>query len=153
MRTTPARRGVATSVLALVVLALVVLAGCSAAGDSGPGTSSTPSPTPSPAISVPADAVSLAALGFVNGPVDRVFVPAGAQVSAQVDQTNNVTLVLTAPSATELATFYRRTATGNGFTVTADDQATSTLTFAGFGWTGTFTGDTRASALLLRPAP
>ena len=41
----------------------------------------------------------------------------------------------------------------NGFTVTADDPATSTLTFSGFGWTGTFTGDSRASALLLRPAP
>jgi len=96
--------------------------------------------------------VSLAALGFENGPVDRVFVPVGAQLASRVDQTNNVTLVLTAPSAADLAAFYRRTAAGNGFTVTGDDAATATLTFAGFGWTGTFTGDRQASALLLRPA-
>ena len=38
--------------------------------------------------------------------------------SSRVDQTNNVTVVLTAPSAADLATFYRRTAVGNGFTVT-----------------------------------
>ena len=41
---------------------------------------------------------------------------------------------------------------GNGFTVTGDDPATTTLTFVGFGWTGTFTGTRQASALLLRPA-
>ncbi|MGI3780489.1 MAG: hypothetical protein ACRYG2_06890 [Janthinobacterium lividum] len=152
MRTTLARRAVVVPVLALVALA-GGLAGCSAAGGSTASTSSAPSAAPTPTVSAPADSVSLAALGFVNGPVDRVFVPYGAQVSSRVDQANNVTLVLTAPSAAELTTFYRRTATGNGFVVTADDPAATTLTFAGFGWTGTFTGDRQASALLLRPAP
>ncbi|MBB3325702.1 hypothetical protein [Microlunatus antarcticus] len=145
MRTTLARRGAVVS-----VLALLVLAGCGAAG-SEPGPPST-SPTPTATVSRPADGVSLSALGFENGPVDRVFVPVGAQLATRVDQTNNVTLVLTAPSAAALTDFYRRTATGNGFVVTADDPATTTLTFSGFGWTGTFTGDARASALLLRPA-
>ena len=79
--------------------------------------------------------------------------PVGAQVSSRVDQPNNVAVVMTAPSAADLTAFYRRTAAANGFTVTADDTATSTLTFAGFGWTGAFTGDAQASALLLRPAP
>lgn len=150
MRTTLARRGVRAAVLAPLALVLVTVAGCSAAG-TDPSVP-TPSPTPSPTVSVPADGVSLSALGFENGPVDRVFVPVGAQVSSRVDQTNNVTVVMTAPSAADLAAFYRRTTVGNGFTVTADDPATTTLTFTGFGWTGTFTGDSQASALLLRPA-
>jgi hypothetical protein len=136
-------------VVAAAVL-VVTLTGCAAG--SSPDVPATPAPGPTPTVSAPADAVSLGALGFENGPVDRVFVPIGAQVSARVDQTNNVTVVLTSPSAAALTAFYRRTASGNGFTVTADDPANATLTFAGFGWTGTFTGDARASALLLRPA-
>jgi hypothetical protein len=103
-------------------------------------------------VQVPPDGVSLAALGFTYGPVERVFAPVGAQVSSRVDQPDNVTLVLTSPSAADLGAFYRRTAPANGFTLTADDPATTTLTFTGFGWDGTFTGDARASALLLRPA-
>ena len=146
MRTPRVLRG------AVVALALgAALTGCAAG--SVPDVPAASSPAPTPTVSAPADGVSLGALGFENGPVDRVFVPVGAQLSARVDQPNNVTVVLVAPSAAELATFYRRTATANGFVVTADDPATSTLTFSGFGWTGTFTGDSRASALLLRPAP
>ena len=147
MRTTLARRGV---VALLVALALT---GCSAAGTGSGASASSPTPAATPTVSVPADGVSLSALGFENGPVDRVFVPFGAELSARVDQTNNVTVVMTSPSAADLTGFYRRTVVANGFTVTADDPATTTLTFTGFGWTGTFTGDTQASALLLRPAP
>ena len=150
MRTTRARRG---ATLLVGLLGVVALAGCGAAGTSDAPPSPTSSPVPAPTVSVPSDGVSLSALGFVNGPVDRVFVPFGARVSSRVDQTNNVTLVMSSPSAAELGAFYRRTASGNGFVLTGDDPATTTLTFTGFGWTGTFTGDRQASALLLRPAP
>lgn len=151
VRTPRTLRGVVVA-----VVAAVALGGCSAGSvpdvpSSGSSTAG-PSPSPTPTVSTPSDGVSLSALGFENGPVDRVFVPFGAQVSSRVDQPNNVTVVMTSPSATELAAFYRRTTTGNGFTLTGDDAATTTLTFAGFGWTGTFTGDAQASALLLRPA-
>ena len=148
VRTPSVLRGLATTGATWVALA-AALTGCSA----GSVPDVPPVPTPTPTVSVPADGISLSALGFENGPVDRVFVPYGARVSSRVDQTNNVTLILAAPSAAELTTFYRRTATANGFDVTADDPATTTLTFAGFGWTGTFTGDAQASALLLRPGP
>jgi hypothetical protein len=137
--------------LLIGLVSLAALGGCGAAPTSD--TPPAPISSPSPTVSAPADAVSLSALGFVNGPVDRVFVPYGAQVSSRVDQSNNVTLVMSAPSAADLAAFYRRTTTGNGFTVTGDDPGAATLTFSGFGWTGTFTGDRQASALLLRPAP
>ena len=149
MRTPRVLRGVVAR-LVLVGLLGGLVTGCAAG--SVPDGPASPSAAPTPTVSVPADGVSLSALGFENGPVDRVFVPVGAEVSSRVDQTNNVTVVLTAPSAADLATFYRRTVAGNGFTVTGDDPATTTLTFAGFGWTGTFTGDRQASALLLRPA-
>ncbi len=138
------RRAVAVALVALT------LAGCGAAAR--PDVPVPPSPVATAPVQVPSDGVSLAALGFSYGPVDRVFAPVGAQVTSRVDQPDNVTLVLTAPPAGDLLAFYRRTATANGFDVTADEPAASTLTFAGFGWTGTVTGDDRASALLLRPA-
>ena len=148
MRTTRARRASA----ALVLAALAFLTGCGAAGVSIDDPSPTAlAPTPPPVV-VPADGVSLAMLGLTRGPVDRVYVPRSVLVSARVDQDNNVTLVLTSPSATDLAAYLRRTLPANGFTLTADDAASATLTFAGFGWIGTFTGSPRASALLLRPA-
>lgn len=156
VRRTLARRGaVALLVAALVPAALV---GCGADGSSSDGSSpdgpsaSASSPAPAPPVSVPADGLSLSALGLTNGPVDRVFVPVGVRVSSLVDQPDNVTVVMTAPPAAELAAFYRRTAVANGFTLTADDPARTTLRFTGLGWTGTFTGDAQASALLLRPA-
>ena len=147
VRTSPALRGAVA--LVNVVLVALALAGCAAPR---PDIPVPPSPAATAPVQVPVDGVSLSALGFTYGPVDRVFVPIGAQVTSRVDQPDNVAVVLTAPSPADLLTFYRRTAAANGFDVTADDAATSTLTFAGFGWTGTFTGDERASALLLRPA-
>ena len=41
--------------------------------------------------------------------------------------------------------------TAHGFEITADRPASNTMTFAGHGWSGSFTGDDRASAVLLRP--
>ena len=145
MRTRRARQ--ASAGLALTVL--LALAGCSA-GTPLPAASS-PAPSAEPSVVAPADGVSLAALGLTHGPVSRVFLPATVQASTRVDQANNVTLVIQRPAADELAGYLRRTLPASGFTVTADNPATTTLTFAGFGWTGTFTGDAAASALLLRP--
>lgn len=147
MRTTRARRASAALVLAVAM----PLVGCAAGGSIDDPSPSASASQPPPVV-VPADGVSLAMLGLTRGPVDRVYVPRSVLVSARVDQDNNVTLVMTSPSAIDLAAYLRRTLPANGFTVTADDAASATLTFAGFGWTGTFTGSPRASALLLRPA-
>ena len=143
----------ATGALRGLVVATVLAGALTACGAAPRPDVPTPAPPASTApVEVPSDGVSLSALGYTYGPVDRVFVPYGAQVTSRVDQPNNVTVVLTAPSAADLLAFYRRTSAANGFRITADDAASSTLTFSGFGWTGTFTGDDRASALLLRPA-
>ena len=101
---------------------------------------------------VPAGGLSLLALGLTHGPVDRVFLPRSAFVSARIDQVNNVAVVLRYPSAAALAAFLRRMLPVDGFVLTATNEVGTTLTFAGFGWIGTFTGSDEASALLLRPA-
>ncbi len=100
----------------------------------------------------PVDGISLRGLGLTHGPVERVFVPRNAFVTARVDQATNVVVVLSYPSTATVATFLRSSLPGNGFVLTADDPATRTLTFAGFGWTGAFTGSDETSSLLLRPA-
>lgn len=127
-----------------------LLMGCSA------GTSSDSSPAPpvvSPAAppSTPADGVTLAALGYLNGPIEQFSLPRTAVITAKVDQPNNVAVVLSSPSPAEVATYLRRALSAAGFTITAEDTAAKTMTFTGNGWTGNFTGDNRVSAVLLRP--
>ncbi len=96
--------------------------------------------------------MALASLGYLFGPVNRVSLPRTAVVTARVDQANNVTAVLATPPPAEVAAYLRRALPVAGFTLTDDDPAADTLTFTGYGWTGSFTGDDRLSALLLRPA-
>ena len=142
----------------LLVLALG-LSGCGAA-DSGQlptpsGTSSrTPSAsesTPTPTPSTPPPGRTLRSLGYINGPVDQFSVPEAAVLKAAVDQENNVTVVLSQPSAAEVADYLRATLPAAGFTITNDDPAAQAMTFTGFGWSGSFTGTPTASAVLLRP--
>ena len=115
-----------------------------------PTTTGTPSPTA--AVTVPADGVTLQALGYLNGPVEQFTLPRTALVSAAVDQTNNVTAVLTSPPPVDVAAYLRRSLPATGFTITAEDPEALALTFAGHGWTGSFTASATTSAILLRPA-
>ncbi len=100
--------------------------------------------------SVPSDGVTLRMLGFTNGPIEVFSIPLGAAVTDRVDQPNAVTVVMNAsPSA--IADYYRRALPAAGFSVTADDPATNTLTFSGHGWTGALTGSGESTAVALRP--
>ena len=60
-------------------------------------------------------------------------------------------MVLSQPSAAEVADYLRATLPAAGFTITNDDPAALAMTFTGFGWAGSFTGTATASAVLLRP--
>jgi hypothetical protein len=143
---------------AILLVLMLGLSGCGAA-ESGPlptpsGTSRTPSapaatlqPTPGP----PPPGRTLRSLGYLNGPVEEFTVPEASVVSATVDQENNVTVVLSEPSAAEVADYLRATLPAAGFTITKDDPAALAMTFTGFGWAGSFTGSATASAVLLRP--
>jgi hypothetical protein len=135
-----------------VVVALLgcLLAGCSNghSSDSNP-----PRPTVSAARSptIPSDGITLAALGYLNGPVQQFSLPRTVVIRAKVDQPNNVTAVVSSPSPAELSSYLRRALPAAGFLITADSPGANTMTFTGHGWSGSFTGDDRVSAVLLRP--
>jgi hypothetical protein len=103
-------------------------------------------------VTIPADGVSLQTLGYLNGPVQQFSLPRSSVVTASVDQANNVTAVLSRPSATEVAAYLRRTLPRTGFTIVNDDRDGLAMTFTGYGWTGSFTGNQTTSAVLLRPS-
>ena len=134
-------------------IAAAVLVGCLAGACSAAERPDDPTPSAPPSIDVPipADGISLAAYGYTNGPVQQFSLPRGSVLTARVDQTNNVAAVLSAPPAVEVLGYLRRTLPAAGFTVTREDVAQKSMTFTGYGWSGSFTGDDRVAAVLLRP--
>ena len=114
-------------------------------------TTSAPVSTPAGSVSIPADGATLRSFGYTFGPVEQLSLPRSAVISAAVDQANNVTAVLSAPPAGEVAAYLRQALPAAGFSITDDDAAALTLTFAGHGWRGSFTGNEATSAILLRP--
>jgi hypothetical protein len=116
-----------------------------------PTASSRPASTSAGPVSIPPDGATLRSFGYTFGPVEQLSLPRSAVITAAVDQANNVTAVLSAPSAGEVASYLRRALPAAGFTITEDDPAALTLTFSGHGWRGSFTGNERTSAILLRP--
>jgi hypothetical protein len=144
------RRRVQLRPAVLVVALMIMLAGCGAAPN-GPRPSPTASgpATPTASASIPADGVTLAELGFEHGPTDRLSLPRGLSLTTSADQPDAVTLVIGRPTAEEVAGYLRRTLPPAGFTI--DTDLGQTLTFSGFGWSGSFTGAGSSSALVLRP--
>lgn len=139
-----------------MLAAVVVLLGCLVAGCSSGHSNDFNTPRPAAAAptsppSIPADGVTLAALGYLNGPARQFSLPSSAVIRAKVDQPNNVTAVVSSPSPAELSSYLRRALPAAGFVITADSPATNTMTFTGHGWSGSYTGAERASAVLLRP--
>jgi hypothetical protein len=127
-----------------------ILMGCS----TGSSSDSSPAPPASSSTrppSIPSDGITLAELGFLNGPIQQFSLPRTAFFTAKVDQPNNVAVVVSSPSPTDIANYLRRALPAAGFTITADSPRANTLSFDGHGWSGSFTADNRASAILLRP--
>jgi hypothetical protein len=132
-----------------IALLVCLLAGCSVSQSSD---SNVPPPTVSSApVLIPSDGITLAALGYLHGPVQQFSLPRTAVITTKVDQPNNVTAVVSSPPPREVGTYLRAALPAAGFVITADRPAANTMTFAGHGWSGSFTGDNRASAVLLRP--
>jgi hypothetical protein len=135
---------------AAVALLGCLLMGCSV-GYPNDGASAAPTASSRPSSSIPPDGIALAALGYLNGPIHEFSLPRTAVITAKVDQPNNVVAVVSSPSPVELRSYLLRALPAAGFEITADGSATNTMTFTGHGWSGSFTGDDRASAVLLRP--
>ena len=123
--------------------AALALTGCAAAAVDPV----TPPPSTLTAAAVPEDGQALRDLGFGNAP-EGLSVPLGAEISDRVDSANNVTVVMTAPDALEVADYLRRTLPTLGFTITGDAQ--NSLIFEGGGWQGAFTASKGYAALTLR---
>jgi len=102
-------------------------------------------------VEIPADGSSLRSLGFSNGPVTAFSVPNDVVVTTRVDQPTGVTAVFTQPAATEVADYLVRTLPKTGFVVTSQATADASLTFTGYGWSGSFTGTGDSSAVVLKP--
>lgn len=130
----------------VVASALLALSGCAAGPPQLPPAPPTPTPVP-----VPAGGVSLAQLGFRNGPAASITLPASAELLRQVDQENVLTATFIRPGAAELAGWLRTNLPAAGYRITADQG--DSLVFAGPGWTGAFTADNGVSALTLRKNP
>jgi hypothetical protein len=138
----------------LVVVLLAAAGGCGGADDGPVLPSATPTRPPTaatPLVTIPSDGVSLSELGYLNGPVQQLSLPRSSVIIAAVDQANNVTAVLSSPRATEVEAYLQRTLPMSGFSIVEDDPAALTLTFTGYGWAGSFTGNATTSAVLLRP--
>ena len=136
--------------MAAVTLCVYVLVGCGA----DPSNDSTPAPptvSAGSSPSIPSDGMTLAALGYLNGPIWQFSLPRTVRITTNVDQPNNVVAVMSSPSPVAIESYLRRTLPAAGFTITADRPDAKSMTFAGYGWTGSFTSDHQASAVLLRP--
>ena len=139
---------------AISVVVLLATGGCTV-GNSRPVvppvTAAPSSSAATPALTIPADGVSLQKLGYVNGPVQQFSLPRSTVLAAAVDQPNNVTAVLSRPPAADVAGYLRRTLPVTGFTIVDDDPAGRAMTFTGYGWAGSFTANETTAAVLLRP--
>ncbi|NNG20214.1 hypothetical protein HJ590_11655 [Naumannella sp. ID2617S] len=125
--------------------AALLLAGCAA------GQGVRPQPPAPTSVSVPAGGVSLAQLGFQNGPAAAVTLPRGARIDQRVDQPNVLTATFTSPAPAELAGWLRGHLGEGGFRIIADRG--DSLVFVGSGWSGAFTATDALSALTLRKDP
>jgi len=126
------------------VLVPVAATGCSAA----PTSIRNPPPV---VVSRPADGVSLRQLGFTNGPVDVVFLPAQATITRRVDQMNVTTAFGPAAEGATVQAFLRRTLQTDVWKVDADSPGA--LLFANQGFSAAFTISDDLWALTIRRKP
>ncbi len=123
--------------------AVVVVAACSAAGVE-PG----PTPTLPSVATPPADGVSLRGLGFRNGPVDNVSLPADAAVVRRVDQPNVTTAFGPAADGERVREHLLRTLPAAGWQL--DRDTADALLFHVTGYDGAFTRNDELWGLTLR---
>ncbi len=96
-----------------------------------------PAATPSGDVVVPDDGVSLADLGFRNGPVRQFSLPSTTVLGPlRVDQPNQLTLTVTEPGVAELIDYLVRVLPPSGFTVVDHtvDASGGALIATGYGW-------------------
>ena len=96
----------------------------------------------------PSGTVTMASLGWKNGPADRIVLPTGTGIDRRVDQAN----VITAIGGPAMADSVRKTLTDTlpsyGWTITASGGGS--LVFSDAHYDGAFTSDSSLWALTIR---
>jgi hypothetical protein len=131
------------AVVGLTCLALL-LGGC-AAGVPGGGSSSS---RQSAVRAAPSGTVTMATLGWKNGPADRIFLPIGTSIDRGVDQANVITAIGSPTAAESVRTTLVATLPSYGWTITA--SAGGSLIFSDTHYDGAFTSDSSLWALTIR---
>ena len=131
------------AVISLACFALL-LGGCSAAV-SRTGTASS---SASAIQAAPSGTVTMATLGWKNGPADRIVLPIGANIDRRVDQANVITAIGDPTMAESVRTTLVATLPTYGWTITA--SAGGSLVFSDAQYDGAFTSDSSLWALTIR---
>jgi hypothetical protein len=130
------------------VACFAVLCGACSAGVTGQGTGSGGSSSAPVVRAAPSGTVTMAALGWKNGPAGRIVLPIGATIDRRVDQAN----VITAIGGPSMADSVRNTLTDTlpsyGWTITASGGGS--LVFSDASYDGAFTSNSSLWALTIR---
>jgi hypothetical protein len=130
------------------VLCLVLLASGCSARSIDPGTTSSSSASASSVPSAPSGTVSMATLGWKNGPAARVFLPNSATIDRRVDQANVITAIGRPEMAATVLSTLTETLPTYGWTITAGHGGS--LVFSDASYDGAFTSDASVWALTIR---
>ncbi|MHB1010031.1 MAG: hypothetical protein ACYC1E_12500 [Propionibacteriaceae bacterium] len=109
---------------------------------------STPPSTPAAVKAAPSGTVSMATLGWKNGPGDRILLPTGVTIVRRVDQGNVITAVGDPGAAASVLATLNDTLPLYGWTVTASGGGS--LLFSDAHYDGAFTSDASLWALTVR---
>ena len=123
---------------------VLVLGGCSMA----PSSLGSSSSSASAIHAAPSGTVTMASLGWKNGPADRIVLPIGASIDRRVDQANVITAIGNPTMAESVRATLVATLPTYGWTITA--SAGGSLVFSDAQYDGAFTSDSSLWALTIR---
>ncbi len=106
------------------------------------------SSSPSAVKAAPSGTVTMAALGWKNGPADRIVLPIGASIVSGVDQANVITAIGSPSMADAVLKTLTDTLPSYGWTITASGGGS--LVFSDATYDGAFTSDASLWALTIR---
>lgn len=106
------------------------------------------SSSPTAVKAAPSGTVTMATLGWKNGPADRIVLPIGARIDRRVDQANVTTAIGDPSMADSVRSTLTDTLPSYGWTITASGGGS--LLFSDATYDGAFTSDSSVWALTIR---
>jgi len=103
---------------------------------------------PTPQVSTPSQGSSLATVGITNSMAERVWLPAGTELTYTADQPNLLIAIGVLGQADQVQDYLRQTLPGLGWTITADEPGG--LIFEQSDWHGGYAVGADSWALTVR---